>query len=43
MKVSSSGIKLGFVAVSSSCLAAVAIAMSGASAIAAQFITIQST
>ncbi|MEH2023388.1 PEP-CTERM sorting domain-containing protein [Nostoc sp.] len=43
MKVSSSGIKLGFAVVSGSCLAAVAIAFSGASAIAAQFITIEST
>ena len=43
MKVSSSGIKLGFAVVSSSCLAAVAIAFSGASAFATQFITIEST
>ncbi|MEH1932638.1 MAG: PEP-CTERM sorting domain-containing protein [Nostoc sp.] len=43
MKVRSSGIKLGCVVVSGSCLAAVAIALSGASAIAAQFITIEST
>ncbi|QLE42093.1 PEP-CTERM sorting domain-containing protein [Nostoc sp. C052] len=43
MKVSSSGIKLGFAVVSSSCLAAVAIAFSSASAIAAQFITIESS
>ncbi len=43
MKVSSSGIKLGCAILSSSCLAAMTIALSGASAIAAQFITIQST
>jgi hypothetical protein len=43
MKVSSSGIKLGCAIVSSSFVAAVTIALSGASAIAAQFITIQST
>ncbi len=43
MKVSSSGIKLGCAIVSSTCLAAMTIALSGASAIAAQFITIQST
>ncbi|WP_373525351.1 PEP-CTERM sorting domain-containing protein [Nostoc sp.] len=43
MKVSSSGIKLGCAIVSSSCLAALAIALNGASAFAAQFITIQST
>ncbi|MEH2151607.1 PEP-CTERM sorting domain-containing protein [Nostoc sp.] len=43
MKVSSSGIKLGCAVVSSSCLAAVTIALSGASAFAAQFITIEST
>jgi len=43
MKVSSSGIKLGCANVSSSCLAALAIALNGASAFAAQFITIQST
>ncbi len=43
MKVSSSGIKLGCAIVSSTCLAAMTIALSGASSIAAQFITIQST
>ncbi|MEH1781690.1 MAG: PEP-CTERM sorting domain-containing protein [Nostoc sp.] len=43
MKVRSSGIKLGFAVVSSSCLATVAIAFSSASAFAAQFITIEST
>ncbi|MBN3959412.1 PEP-CTERM sorting domain-containing protein [Nostoc sp. NMS8] len=43
MKVSSSGIKLGFAVISSSCLATVAIAFSSASAIAAQFITIESS
>lgn len=43
MKVSSSGIKLGCAIVSSSCVAAMAIALNGASAFAAQFITIQST
>ncbi|MEH2331432.1 hypothetical protein [Nostoc sp.] len=41
--MSSSAIKLGFTVVSSVCLAAVAIAISGASALAAQFITIEST
>ena len=43
MKVSSLGIKLGFAVINSSCLAAVAIAFSGASAFATQFITIEST
>ncbi|MEH2238031.1 PEP-CTERM sorting domain-containing protein [Nostoc sp.] len=43
MKVSSSGIKLGCAVVSSSCLAAMTLALSGASASAAQFITIEST
>ncbi|MEH2304113.1 PEP-CTERM sorting domain-containing protein [Nostoc sp.] len=43
MKVSSSGIKLGCAILSGSCLAAMTIALSGASAIAAQFITIEST
>ncbi|WP_392479847.1 PEP-CTERM sorting domain-containing protein [Nostoc sp. C110] len=43
MKVSSSGMKLGCAILSGSCLAAVTIALSGASAFAAQFITIEST
>ncbi|MCC5646055.1 PEP-CTERM sorting domain-containing protein [Nostoc sp. CHAB 5824] len=43
MQVSSSGIKLGCAIVSSSCLAAVIIGFSGASASATQFITIEST
>lgn len=43
MKVSLSGIKLGCAILSGSYLAAVTIALSGTSAFAAQFITIEST
>ncbi|MEH2251037.1 PEP-CTERM sorting domain-containing protein [Nostoc sp.] len=43
MKVSSSALKLGCAVVSTSCLAAVMIGFNGASASAAQFITIEST